>query len=100
MKKYYVDKVVTYCYPYDIGRTTTDLGVLSEYADKHFNRTEMDRIICEMITRHPYIEGAMSVKISVCWREHNTRGYYHHLHFENDNCDKQKRGTTKIKYEK
>lgn len=100
MKEYYIDKAVVYCYPYDTGRVTTDLGVLSEYTDKCFDRTEMDRIICEMIMRHPYIDGAMSVKISVRWCENNSRGYYHHLHFGNDNYEKQKRGTTKIKYEK
>lgn len=100
MKKYFIDTNITYCYPYNISHKTTDYGVLSRYVGKCFNRDKIDEIICELITRHPYVENSMRLNISVKWKENNTIGFYHNLCFENDNYKKQNKGCLEIKYEK
>ena len=97
--EYFIDDFITYCYPYDVSKTTKDFGVLSQYIGQRFNRNEIDKIICEMIVKHPYIEGSMWLKLSVMWEEKNTIGYYHTLIFKNDNDDKQSKGSLEIKYE-
>lgn len=100
MKKYYIDNLITYCYPYKGSKSTKNYGVLSKYIGKYFNRSEMDKIICELIMKHPYIENSMFLELSGMWTEGNTTGYYHVLNFENDNCEKQNKGSLEIKYEK
>ena len=100
MKKYFVEDFITYCYPYDVSRRTKNYGVLSDYIGKYFNRDEIDKIICELITRHPYVENSMRLKLSVQWTDGNTTGYYHILDFVNDNFELQNRGNLEIKYEK
>lgn len=100
MKKYYIDPIITYCYPYDVTQRTKDYGVLSKYIGKKFNRSKMDQIVCEMITRHPYIDHSMCLRIHVMWEENDVAGFYHMLDFKNDNHDEQSKGTTEIRYEK
>lgn len=100
MKRYFIDNHMSYCYPYETSQKVTDYGVLSQYMGKMFDRNEIDRIICELITRHPYIEYSMSLVILVNWIENNVTGFYHMLSFKNDNCDKQSKGSMVIKYEK
>ena len=100
MKKYFIDDFITYCYPSDVSRMTQNYGVLSDYIGKYFNRDEIDGIICELIMRHPYVENAMSLGLSVKWTDRNTAGYYHILDFDNDNFEQQNRGNLEIKYEK
>lgn len=100
MKKYYINDFITYCYPYETSKPTKDYGVLSQYIGKFYNRDEMDKIICELIMRHPYIEHSMRLKISIMWVEKNTTGYYHIFDFTNDNDEKQSKGSLEIKYEK
>jgi hypothetical protein len=100
MKKYFIDGFITYCYPYDIEKGTKDYGVLSKYIGKYFNRDEMDKIICELIMKHPYVENSMWLKLSVQWIEENITGYYHILNFRNDNYEKQSKASLEIKYEK
>ena len=63
-------------------------------------KKEIDKIICELITRHPYVENAMRLKLSVQWTDGNITGYYHILDFDNDNFEQQNRGNLEIKYEK
>jgi len=99
MKKYFVDDFITYCYPYEVSKATKNYGVLTQYIGKYFDRDEMDKIICEMIMKHPYIENSMWLKLSIKWIEEDTIGYYHILVFENDNDKKQSKGSTIIKYE-
>lgn len=100
MKKYFINDFITYCYPCNTEkRVKSDYGVLSKYMDKYFNRDEIDKIICELITKHPYIENSMRLKLTVNWKENNTVGYYHILNFENDNYKKQSKGNLEIKYE-
>lgn len=100
MKTYYIDDFITYCYPYETSKNTKEYGVLKEYIGKTFNRDEIDKIICELITRHPYIENSMYLDIRIMWKEGFASGYYHTFNFANDNDEKQKRGDTIIKYEK
>ena len=100
MKTYFIDKHITYCYPYDVNKVTKDYGVLSEYIGKFYSRNEIDKIICKMIMKHPYIEGSMWLNIHVMWKKENTSGFYHILNFKNDNDEKQNKGNLKIKYEK
>jgi hypothetical protein len=100
MKKYYIDEHIRYCYPYKAREIVKEYGVLKEYIGKEYSRDEIDKIICELIMRHPYIENSMHIDISIMWKENNTIGYYHTLSFQNDNDEKQKRGSSEIKYEK
>ena len=99
MKKYFIDECIFYCYPYETSHKVNDYGVLSKYMGQQFDRNEMDKIICELITRHPYIEHSMSLIIHINWIENNVTGYYHILSFRNDDCDKQEKGKLEIKYE-
>ena len=100
MKKYYINKIISYCYPYDYSRITKDYGVLKQYIGKKYSREEIDKIICELITKHPYIENALSLDINIMWGTENVEGYYQMLSFENDNFEKQPKGNLTIKYEK
>ena len=99
MKKYYIDAVMSYCYPYETTKTTKEYGVLSEYIGNMYSRRAMDKIICEMIMKHPYVDNSMSLKIRVMWRENNVSGYYHVFDFENEHYKKQSKGSLEIKYE-
>ena len=100
MKKYFIDTYMEYCYPYESGKKVNDFGVLSKYVGKRYNRDEIDKIICKLIMKHPYIEGSMWLKIYVMWEKENTTGYYHMFNFKNDNDEKQSKGSLEIKYEK
>ena len=100
MKKYFIDDYITYCYPYETRKSTKDYGMLSKYIGKYFNRDEADKIICELIMRHPYIENSMEVELRIMWEEKNITGFYHILNFKNDNFKNQTKGSLEIKYEK
>ena len=100
MKQYFLSDFIYYCYPYETSKITEDYGVLSEYIGKYFNRDEADKIICELIMRHPYIEKSMNLKIQMMWKERNITGFYHILDIRNDNYAKQTKGSLEIKYEK
>ena len=79
---------------------TKDYGVLSDYIGKYYNRDEIDKIICGLIMRHPYIEHSMFLKITVEYTDGNLTGFYHLLNFENYNDENQSKGSLEIKYEK
>lgn len=100
MKKYFIDKHIAYCYPYETSKVTKEYGVLSKYIGKLFTRNEIDKIICELIMKHPYVENSMFLKLSVSWTDGTVKGYYHIFDFKNDNYKKQNRGSVEIKYEK
>jgi hypothetical protein len=100
VKKYFISKTISYCYPYDYSRATKDYGILEQYVGIRYSREEMDKIICELITKHPYIENSMNLEINVMWETENAIGYYHMLSFENDNYEKQIKTDLTIKYEK
>lgn len=100
MKKYFIDDFITYCYPYEVSKKTENYGVLYKYIGKYFNRDEIDKIICELIMKHPYIENSMRLELSVKIKENNVISYYHILKFNNDNYKNQTKGNLEIKYEK
>ena len=99
MRKYYFRYNMWYCYPCETSKRVEDYGVLSQYVGKLYNRDEIDEIICELITRHPYIEGSMKLEISVMWID-RCKGFYHSFDFINFDYKKQKCGDTAIKFEK
>lgn len=100
MKKYYIDESVKYCYPGDVSRNTNNYGVLAPYMGRELSREEADRAICEMVMSHPYVKGAIDLKVTVMWKEDGARGYYHMLEFRNEDYDRQKKGSLEIRYEK
>ena len=99
MKKYFIDANIRYCYPYKVSKKVEEYGVLSEYIGKRYNRDEIDKIICEMIMKHPYIKGSMFLELLVMWGKDNTYGTYHIFTFKNDNYKEQEKGDLEIKYE-
>ncbi len=102
MKKYYIDEFIAYCYPYETNKATENYGVLAKYMGKYFNRNEMDKIICELIMKHPYVENSMRLEIRIMYKDERAYmcGFYHILDFQNDNFKEQNRGSLEIKYEK
>ena len=102
MKKYFISNDITYLYPHEISENVKEYGVLSAYMGKYYDRDEIDKIMCEMIMRHPYIENSVMLTFSVMYvyTENNVRGYYQHFCFKNDNYKQQTKGNLEIKYEK
>jgi len=101
MKQYFFDKLMFYCYPYGTSQKVPCYGVLDKYMGKKFTRDEIDKIICKLITRHPYVSGSMSLELSISQAdsEGNYREYYHILTFKNDKYENQEKGST-ILFEK
>lgn len=99
MRKYYIDTIMRYCYPYETSKRVEDYGVLSQYIGKFYSRAEIDRIICELVTRHPHVEGSMNLTLSVMCRDKYVEAY-HYFDFRNFGYKKQKRGDGAIKFEK
>lgn len=105
-KKYFIDSIMKYCYPNETNKIVDDYGVLSQYMGKYYSRDEIDAIICELITEHPYVSGSFRLEMSVMYIERfNTgidgcMGYYHILDFQNFDYKRQKCGDTAIKFEK
>lgn len=99
MRKYYISDIMRYCYPFGISKVVENYGVLSQYIGKFYSRDEIDGIVCELVTRHPYIEGSMKLSVTVMcvdeWEE-----IYHAFDFKNFDYEKQKRADTAIKFEK
>jgi len=100
MKKYYINSVISYCYACDYSRITKDYGVLQEYMGKQYTRKQMDKIICELITKRPYVDNSPHLDINIMWGTEKIEGYYFMLTFTNDNYRKQPKGDLTIKYEK
>ena len=100
MKKYFISKTISYCYPNDYSRATKDYGILEQYMGIRYSREEIDKIICELITKHPYIDNSMDLGINIMWETEDCEGYYHILTFDNDNYEEQAKGDLTIKYEK
>ena len=102
-KQYYIDGHISICYPYEASKSikSDTYGVLAEYVEKRMSRRGIDKIICEMIMRHPYVPGSMSLGIRVMWEDNSGRitGYYHTFDFQNDNYNKQQRTEKSIRYE-
>ena len=99
-KQYYIDDHITMCYPYETSCAIKRFGVLDMLVGKRMSRDAIDRVICELVTRHPYVSGSMSLKLRVMWEDGNTRGYYHIFDFSNDRHGEQdKEPLPAIRYE-
>lgn len=100
MDKYFIEvNSITYQYPYGIDKKVTDYGVLNKYIGKEFSREEIDKIIAEMIIKHPYIDNSMNLKLSIMKKNAKVQSFYHILNFRNYNYENQVKGDTAIKYE-
>lgn len=100
-KQYYIDDHITMCYPYETSCIIRRYGVLNDIVGKRISQGEIDKVICEMITRHPYISGSMNLRIYAMWEDGNVSGYYHTLDFANDKHDRQhKEPLPAIRFEK
>lgn len=100
MKKYFIDNYITYCYPHEVKHIVKNYGVLSKYMGKQFDRDEADKIICELITRHPYIDNSMALEFRIMREDKNIEEFYQTVNIRNDNYKKQSKGNLEIKYEK
>ena len=101
MKQYYISDFMFYCYPYETEKIVTDFGVLKEYINKTFDRDVIDKITCELITKHPHIAGSMYLELRVMWEEKgNGSGVHQNLRFRNYDYKNQNRGCPAIIYEK
>lgn len=93
MEKVYYIESVRCCYPFQTEHEVFDYGVLKKYMGKEYNRSEIDKIIAEMIIKHPYIKNAMHVKVCIEYKHiigtKKSRGIYHNLRFANDNYKNQ-----------
>lgn len=99
MRKYYISDIMRYCYPFGTSKIVENYGALSQYIGKFYSRAEIDRIVCELVTRHPYIEGSMMLSVTVMSCD-EYKEIYHAFDFKNFDYEKQERGDTAIKFEK
>lgn len=99
-RRYYIDKQITFCYPYQASTKVKDYGVLSEHMGIYYDRAGIDKIICLLIKKHPCVAGAANLSIKICWEEDGIIGYYHIFDFENMECDNQKPSENKVIWEK
>lgn len=93
------EKSIRYCYPYECDKRTTSYGVLDQYVGNKYTREEMDKIIAEMMIRHPYVAGSMRLNLSIM-RFHKGLSFYHSLSFRNYSYLNQEVGNPEIEYEK
>lgn len=105
MEKVYYIESVSCCMPYYTECTTYNYGVLERYIDKEYSRSGIDKIIAEMIIKHPYINGSMFVRVCIEYkyfdekRNRKIKGIYHNLRFDNDNYKNQTEDGNGVKYE-
>lgn len=74
-------------YPSEISQRVKRFGVLDQYKDKKYTLKEINAIVAELVTKVPYIPGAMSLKLNVIGV-----GYHHMLVFKNYDYKEQDRG--------
>lgn len=99
LKQYYFDKPMFFTYPGGCSLKVADFGVLQKYIGNYYSKTEMDRIIADMMMKHPYVSGAYELNINISRVvDANTSEYYHMLKFKNDNYEQQEKGC-KVLYE-
>lgn len=92
--KFRIDtKTIKAIYPYETSFFVKDLGVLAKHEGKIYTEQEVKEIIADLIMNPPYIEGAMSLKLSVSFNG----GYYHILDFKNLKYREQAKGNPTIK---
>ena len=97
MKEYYIGSTIKFNTSYNEGHSVGDreYGVLSKYIKKRFSRSEINKIIYEMLEKHPYIENSLWLDLTVWWEDGDKHGCYHHFRFMNDDFE----GKYKVQYE-
>jgi hypothetical protein len=99
--KFYIDfEDISYCFPYCESKRTKNFGVLDKYRNKLYSIEEINEIIAELITKIPYISGAMDLNMTINYKElfMNIVGYHHILSFKNYDHHLQKITDTEIKF--
>lgn len=96
---YFIDEFISYCYPYECDRKTQSYGVLKKYMGNKYTREEMDRIIAELVMRHPYVSNSMSLKIRFMKQSDKIASFYCVIDFKNYDYPNQKKGDKYIKFE-
>lgn len=87
-------------FPYKPEVPVEDAGVLTGCMERLVSRKRMDEIICQMVKRHPYIEGAVYINVPIVWTdEEGNSGLYHEMRFLNDNVTSQLPGNPAIQFE-
>ena len=67
-------------FPYKPPAPVEDAGVLTGCMERLVSRKRMDEIICQMVKRHPYIEGAVYINVPIIWQdEEGNSGLYHEI---------------------
>ena len=98
---YLIPAQISVVFPSSVSRAIEDEGVLTSYVERLYSREQMDEIICEMVKRHPYVEGALYIDIPILWQDDNgVQGFYHRLRFLNDNYTCQIPGNPAVQFEK
>lgn len=98
---YMIPAQLTVTFPFKTSQLVEDEGVLTSCIERLVSRDMMDEIICELVRRHPYVEGAMYIDVPILWRDDKGyEGFYHRLRFLNDHYTSQLPGNPAIQFEK
>lgn len=94
---YYTLSSISYVFPFDTTKYLINsyqksepsneqlvlCGVLAPYIKKKMTEKEADELLSEIIMRHPFIKGAMSIEIQIQYHTNQTTGYYQILTIKN-----------------
>lgn len=98
---YLIPAQISVTFPFSTSRLIEDEGVLTNHVERLYSRDQMDELICQLIKRHPYVEGALYIDIHIFWQDDDgNQGFYHRLRFLNDNYTSQLPGNPAIQFEK
>lgn len=95
---YYAIGAIRYCFPFgttqyvplDPQHPSQLCGVLTPYVGKQLTEAEADDLLCELIKKHPLMEGAMHVDVHVMRHDGNVESYYQTITSRNYQHDQQK----------
>ena len=85
---FYIDfRTIRMIYPRQVSTYVEDYGILEQYKDKKYTLKEINEIVADLVTKTPYINNSMDIKINIM----SNRGYHHMLVIRNYDYDKQER---------
>lgn len=97
---YLIPARITVKFPFRPSVPVEDAGVLTGCMERLVSRSQMDEIICQLVRRHPYVEGAAYIEIPILWQdEEGNSGFYHEMRFLNDHVTSQLPGNPAIQFE-
>lgn len=74
-KRFFIDfNSIRFCYPCEVSKKVSNLGVLEQYRDKKYTLKEMNEIIASLIIKTPYISNSMFIHINIM-----NGGAYHYI---------------------